>query len=117
MPFTASKTAACTMAATRVVTGGVGPPTSAARSIVWFQSVISSAHAVPAARPTTTNASKYLYVVLIASLLCEANQQTAVTTRRTAVAEVPVLTNAQRHLTNAPRHRNARQRRCVFVGD
>src|SRR5580765_1474187 len=71
MPFTASKTAACTMAATREVTGGDVPPTSAARSIVWFQSVISSAPAVPAVRATTNNTGTHLYIVLIAYLLCK----------------------------------------------
>src|SRR6266853_5602335 len=60
MPFTASNTAAWTIAATRLMTSGEVPPTSPARKSIWFQLVISSAGAeaakAPAPPPTARTA-------------------------------------------------------------
>src|SRR5262245_45676294 len=47
MPLTASKTAAWTMAATRVVTSGDVPVVRAVLDMIWFQSVMTSARAPP----------------------------------------------------------------------
>src|SRR5882762_4370980 len=54
IPLTASKTEAWTMAATRVVTSGEVPDTVTARSMCWFQSVMSSARSVDATQKKIT---------------------------------------------------------------
>src|SRR5882762_7081166 len=72
MPLTASKTAACTMAATRPIASGfVAGGTSAAWNIISFQWVTSSAHAtatkVPANRASIIGESLLKVVIGLAS--------------------------------------------------
>src|SRR3954471_5718836 len=72
MPLTASNTAVWTMAATRVTTNGLVPPTSAARNSVWFQSTTSSAYALEPAAIATASARQNVLMTLIASLFSTA---------------------------------------------